>query len=184
MGESEDRLFPYSARCFGLVLEKSVHAIQIARTFGIYALNFGFCLNISKSYVYYFIFCITCLNFSVYVTAIIYKSSFFYYIFSAFGILDTRFWYAIYAITGWYSTRCILCDIVIILACVCRWTFNGEENLAIIRNFYCHNYYIRNNLYFFFCFMYASYSSLDSGELFLSITTNLYFHIAERYWVW
>jgi len=54
MGESKDRLFPSSAMCPDLVLEESAHVIQIARTFGIHALSFGFCFDIPKLYVNYF----------------------------------------------------------------------------------------------------------------------------------
>lgn len=62
MGEFKDYLFPSSTRRFGLVLEKSAHAIQTTRTFGIHALSFGFCLDIPKSYVNY-IFSVTSLIF-------------------------------------------------------------------------------------------------------------------------
>jgi len=56
MGESKDGLFPSSAMCPDLVLEESAHVIQIARTFGVHALSLGFCFNIPKLYVNYFIY--------------------------------------------------------------------------------------------------------------------------------
>lgn len=55
MGESKDYLFPSGTGYFDLVLEESTHVIKTTRTFGIYALSFGLCLNVPKSYVNYLI---------------------------------------------------------------------------------------------------------------------------------
>lgn len=62
----------------------------------------------------------------LFVPYIVYKSSF-YCIFSSIGIFNTCLWYAVYASLGWYSTRNILCNIIVILACICRRTSNGKR---------------------------------------------------------
>lgn len=129
MGESKDHLFPNSTWCFSLVLEKSIYAIQIACPFGIHAVSFGFCLNIFKSYVLIALNLIY--NFSNFLFTQLFIKCY-YIIFSATGIFNTCLWHAIYASAGWYSTRSILCNIVIILACICRRTFNGKNTKFLL----------------------------------------------------